>query len=95
MVNPINLSGQLGHDDIWPSVVVIVLENHAHPGESTAVFRQGSPGFEAALGECTIPIVVEQVLLHAVIRHEHVSKAILVIIGERYAQGATFLCRDA
>src|ERR1700690_1588173 len=37
MVDPINFPGKFGHDHVGPAVVVIVLKNYSHAGESPSV----------------------------------------------------------
>src|SRR6202007_479674 len=88
VIHAVNLARQFGHDNIWSSVVVIVLENDSHAGEPSAVLRQGGPRFQAAFGEGAIPIVMEQILLHAVVCHKDVEEPVLVIVSESHAQSA-------
>src|SRR5438045_235976 len=77
------------------AVIVIILKNYTHPGEPPAILREPSTGLEGAFTEGAVTIVVKQELLHAVVRHEYVSKAIAIVIGECYSQPAALLAGDA
>src|ERR1700730_1439827 len=39
VVDTINLSRKLCHDDVWAPVIVIILKNNSHARQSTTVFR--------------------------------------------------------
>src|SRR5580692_5158458 len=85
VINTVNLSGQFGHDNVWPTVVVIVLKDNSHTRQPPTVLRQSRSCFETQFGERSIPIVVKQILLHAVIGHKYICKSVLIVIGKCHA----------
>src|SRR5882724_3420499 len=85
VVETVDFAGQLGNDDVGFAVVVVVLKDSAHAGKRLAIGGERGAGFESALGERSVAIVVEEELLHAVVGYEDVRKAIVVIVGEGHA----------
>src|SRR6476660_9448562 len=94
VIDAINFAGELGDDHIGASVIVVVLKNHAHSGESSPIFRQSGSSLKSAFRKGAITVVMVEVLLHAVVGDEYVSEAVAIVIGEGHAQGTAFLSRD-
>src|SRR5260221_10530171 len=67
VVEAIDFPGQLGNDDVGLAVVIVVLKDSAHAGKRLAIGGERGAGFESALRERSIAVVVEEELLHAVI----------------------------
>src|SRR5258708_18432928 len=95
VVEAIDFPGQLGNDDVGLAVVIVVLKDSAHAGKRLAIGGERGAGFESALRERSIAVVVEEELLHAVVGDENVREAVVVIIGEGHAQSAALLGSDA
>src|SRR6267378_5299154 len=85
VVEAVDLAGKLGNDDVGFAVVVVVLKNSAHAGKWFPVGGERGAGFESALGKCSVAVVVEEELLHAVVCDENVREAVVVIVCESHA----------
>src|SRR5713226_1149650 len=95
VVEAVDFAGQLGNDDVGLAVVVVILKDSAHAGKWLAVGGERGAGFESALGERSVAVVVEEKLLHAVVGDEDVREAVVVVVGEGHGQGAALLGRNA
>ena len=63
-------------DDVRTAVVIVVAKIDAHSRNALAVVRQRDVGFKTTLGECAVPVVVKQELLHAVVSDRDVRKSV-------------------
>src|SRR5580704_16849647 len=95
VIERIEFAWEFGHEYVGASIVVIVLEHCTHDGKAFAVRGEARPGIERAFFESAIAIVVKKILLHAVVGHENVGKAVAVIVGEGNTEGPPLLSRDA
>src|SRR5579863_4175383 len=46
VIDTVNFSRQFSHDNVWPSVVVIVLKDHAHARQPPAILRKRGAGLK-------------------------------------------------
>src|SRR5271168_4098719 len=94
MIQAVKLARQHRNDDVGAAIVIIILEDGAHPRKALAVGRERDPRFKRAFLKSTIAVVVEEVLLHAVVGDKNVREAISVVVGERNAERLSFFCRN-
>src|SRR6185436_20237880 len=79
-VQRVALQAEGGHDDVWPSIVVVVLGVDAHPRKAASVIVVRDAGFEGDFDERALTGVSKQVLAHRVVSHEDVDPAVAVEI---------------
>ena len=85
----------VGHDEIEPSVAVVVGELGAHAGARLAVARHRDARREADLGEAAAALVVEEEVRHRVVGHEHVGQPVVVVVADGHAEAVADVRGDA
>ena len=69
-------------DQVEPAVPVVVAELRPHAGSRLAVPRHGHTRKQADFAEAPSSLVVEQEIRHAVVGHEHIRPAIVVVVAD-------------
>ena len=83
MKQGVTLIGKVGDDDVWPSIIVVIVERHAHAGERSTVCIDRCPGKETCLFERAVSIVVLKKFDHRIIRDKDVWMPIAIEVGDR------------
>src|SRR5579864_6243109 len=57
MIDAVNLPGEFGDDDVRAAVIVVILKDHSHPREPSAVFRKCCASFHPDFCEGSVSVV--------------------------------------
>ncbi len=88
MKERVNFARQHGDQNVRPSIVIVVLKDGSHSRERLAVSGESCACFESTFGECSVAVVVEKKLAHAVVRYEDVGESIVIVVREADAERA-------
>ena len=94
-VERVGLVGKVGDKEIKVAVVVVVAKVHPHTGFVVAVGVKGRAHLQRDIGKGAVPLVAEEIVLHAVVGDKHVLVAIDVKVPSYHAQTLASQIRNA
>lgn len=76
------LARKVVDEDVRPTVVVVILEGHSHPGECLAVVIVSQSGRQPGFRKRSVAIVVEQLLCDRIVGNQNIGPPIMIVIVE-------------
>src|SRR6266853_2880986 len=86
VIQAVEFTRQNGDDHVGAAIIIVVLKNRAHAGKTFAVGRKRRARLQSTLVEGAVAVVMEEILLHAVVRDKNVGEAVAIVVGERNAK---------
>src|SRR6266550_2174694 len=72
---------EVGNVEIEPAVVVIIAKRNAHSGHHSSLGRESHTADNSDLFKSAVALVVVEIGIEAVVSHEQIRPAVVVIIG--------------
>jgi hypothetical protein len=91
----LHLVTERGVNDVWPAVVVVIVEVRPHSRKSLAVFVVAHARNQLDIFKCDVSFIAIKKLAHRIIRDKNINPSVTVKIIESYAQTFPFRIGDA
>src|SRR5438046_113423 len=72
---------EVGNVEIEPAVVVIIPKRDAHGGHHSSLGGESHAADNSDFFECSVALVVVEIGIEAIVSHEQIRPAVIVIIG--------------
>ena len=83
LVQRVGLIAEVGNEQIWQTVIVVIGEVHAHAGVCRPVPVHGHSRHQAHFFKCAVTLIVIEEFEHRVIGDANIQAAVAVVVGKR------------